>query len=269
MIHFPALFSACCRTPCGAERDAEQRGRIEQTDFFREIESRKVKNRGIIRARMHFRHFRFALLLIGLLLAGLPVMTCKAGAQEAADRDVYQQKAQMIFAFLRQTVWPQRKLQGANVPLVVGIYGPDRVSGYLEEIIAGQTVNGRTVMIKRVSAKEELGMCHLLYVSSTDAARVAIALHESHHDNVLTVGETVNFNESGGVIQFLDTDGRLGYVANLENAKRERLTLGGFLLKASGAQVKAAPARKSGSTTAEDSNDKTSPARLANIPPRP
>src|SRR2546423_1511294 len=114
-----------------------------------------MKKRGIIRAGMHFRHFRFALLLIGLLLGGGAVVTREARAQEMADRDVHQQKAQMIFAFLRQTIWPQRKL-GANVPFIVGIYGPDRVSGYLEEIIAGQTVNGRAVMIKRVSAKEEL-----------------------------------------------------------------------------------------------------------------
>jgi hypothetical protein len=221
---------------------------------------------------MLFRHFRLALLFVGLVLAVLFATVPQACAQrDGPDRDVYQQKAGMIFAFLKQTKWPGRKMPGPNVPFVVGIYGPDRVSAYLEEIVAGQTVNGRAVMIKRVSAKEELGLCHVIYVSDTDPARVSTALREAHRENVLTVGETANFNASGGVIQFSDEGGRVGYVADNVNAKRERLELGGFLLKSSGGQVKASPPsppvppRKSSSATAEDDEDKAHLARIAEM----
>jgi hypothetical protein len=188
---------------------------------------------------------------------------------DGQDRDVYQQKAGMIFAFLKQTKWPGRKMPGANVPFVVGIYGPDRVSAYLEELAVGQTVNGRAVMIKRISAKEELGSCHLLYVSGTDAGQVATALRESRHENVLTVGDTANFIASGGVIQFSDEGGRLWYGVSVENADRERLKLGGFLLKASGAQAKTNSApRKDGGAAGEEDVRRAEAARLADTDAR-
>lgn len=216
---------------------------------------------------MHFRHLRFALtIVLGLLLA--PIMELHGFAQGVApDRDVYQQKAGMIFAFLKQTKWPGRKVPGANVPFVVGIYGPDHVSSYLEELTAGQTVNGRAVMIKRVNAKEELGTCHLVYVSGMDAGRVATALREARHENVLTVGDTANFISSGGVIQFSDDGVRLGYDVSVDNAERERLKLGGFLLKSSGAQAKVTPGgRKSSSAVLDDDDREARAGRLANAP---
>ena len=197
---------------------------------------------------MSSRCFPFTKLVLALLLAwSLAAVDTVRAQGDGPERDGSQQRASMIFQFLKQTKWPPRKLPGGSVPFVIGIYGPDRVSTYLEEIIAGQMVNGRAVLLKRIVAKEELGTCHLVYISGQDAGHVAAALRETRHENVLTVGETANFNASGGVIQFSIDAGRLGYLASLENARRERLTLGGFLLKASGAQAKTEPARKSGS----------------------
>ena len=101
----------------------------------REIPSQNVGIQCILGAQMHLRYCRFALLIVlGLLLARV---TAPPVCAQGEDRDVYQQKAGMIFAFLKQTKWPGRKIPGANVPFVVGIYGPDRVSAYLEELAVG------------------------------------------------------------------------------------------------------------------------------------
>jgi hypothetical protein len=268
-----ASISAYIRPFWGTKR---QSAMVMRWEHYREITSQNVGFWCIFPVQMHLRHCRFALLIVlGLLLA--PVTARRVCAQgDGQDRDVYQQKAGMIFAFLKQTKWPGRKMPGANVPFVVGIYGPDRVSAYLEELAVGQTVNGRAVMIKRISVKEELGSCHLIYVSGLDTGHVAAALRESRHENVLTVGDTANFNASGGVIQFSDEGGRVSYVASLDNARRERLELGGFLLKASGTQAKANPsprkdgsaAGKDGSAAGEDDLHRAEAARLADTDSR-
>ena len=210
----------------------------------------------------------FPSLFLMALLAFLPASPRVAAADDPDEgRDDNQTKAQMICAFLKNTRWPQRKLAGAGAPLVIGVFGNDTVSLHLGEMIGDLRINARPVVIKHVTEKEELATCHLVFVGGSDSSRVALALKETRHENVLTVGETGDFLKRGGVIEFYkDERGRIRYDANQENARRERLTLGGFLLKVSKPQVKANAPGRTGTSTAESEEHRPDPKRIADAP---
>lgn len=207
----------------------------------------------------------FSSLLLTALLAVLPAAPRVARADDrAGDRDDNQTKAQMICAFLKNTRWPQRKLSGAGAPLVIGVFGNDTISSHLGEMIGDLRINARPVLIKHVTEKEELATCHLVFVGGADPGRVTLVLKETRHENVLTVGETGDFLKRGGVIEFYkDEQGRIRYDANQENARRERLTLGGFLLKVSRPQVKAAAPGRTGNTAADSDDHKPDARHIA------
>lgn len=143
----------------------------------------------------------------------------------------YQQKAGLICNFLRQCKWPDRRFPTPDAPFIIGIYGSDQISGYLRENIQDRRIQGRPVQIRRVSLKEELAICHLVFVSRSERDRLRVILGETRRENVLTVGESDNFLASGGVIQFTSYAGQVRYQVSLDAARRERIEPGGFVLR--------------------------------------
>ena len=216
---------------------------------------------------MHPVRSSFAKLVVSALLIWLTAPHRARSENGEARRDDNQTKAQMICAFLKNTRWPQRKLAGDGAPLVIGIFGSDTISAQLGEMIGDIRINGRPVVITHVTEKEDLATCHLVFVSGSDPAHVSTVLKETRHENVLTVGETDDFLKRGGVIEFYkDADGRIRYDTDQGNARRERLTLGGFLLKVSKPQVQAKPPGRTGNTAAGSDDHKPDARRIAEAP---
>lgn len=168
--------------------------------------------------------------LAGVVCASWLASAAPASAQNGATEE-YQKKASLICNFLRQCRWPEQRFSKPDSPFIVGIYGKDQISDYLRENTRGRLVNGRPVMIRPVMSKEELAMCHLVFVSRSERDRLRTVFAETRRENVLTVGETDNFLASGGVIQFVNLGEHVRYRISLEAARRERIEPGGFVLR--------------------------------------
>lgn len=159
-------------------------------------------------------------------LASDPELRAQNGSSEE-----YQQKASLICNFLRQCKWPSSRFMNAQSPFVVGIQGSDQISEYLRENIQDRLIQNRRVEIRRVSGRDELEICHLVFVSRSERERLRGILGETRRANVLTVGESDNFLANGGVIQFVSSGGQVRYRVSLEAARRERIEPGGFVLR--------------------------------------
>ncbi|MEQ1861968.1 MAG: YfiR family protein [Chthoniobacteraceae bacterium] len=143
----------------------------------------------------------------------------------------FQQKARLICNFLRNCKWPDRRFPAPDSPFIIGIYGSDQISEFLRENIQDRLVQGRPVQIRRISQKQELSVCHLVFVSRSERERLKLIISETRRENVLTVGETENFLASGGVIQFTGNGAQVRYQVSLEAARRERIEPNGFVLR--------------------------------------
>lgn len=142
----------------------------------------------------------------------------------------YRVKAALLFKFVRYSDWPAAVFVDASSPYVVGVAGRDPFGKDLEKVFESKTVKGRKFLIKRVSTEQEMRACHLLFVASSERRRSADLLKKLVGVPVLTVGESSDFLDQGGMINLLLKDESVRFDINLEPARRAGLKLDANLL---------------------------------------
>lgn len=169
---------------------------------------------------------RRALLLACLALA--PCARASAGERPAAA-DEYQIKAAFLFNFARFAEWPSDAFGSADEPIVIGIVGWDPFGQRLDDTIAGKTAGGHPLQVKRFRRPEDVTSCHVLFVGKLKDADVHLLL--SRTPGVLTVSESEEFLDAGGVVRLALEDGTVRFHVNVEAAERSEIKLSSQLLK--------------------------------------
>lgn len=165
-----------------------------------------------------------ALLLALLLLAPPP-----AAAQEAFQE--HQVKAAFLYNFAKFVEWPAERFAGPAAPLVLCLHGADPFGPFLDELVAGEQVGGRRLVVDRSRPAGELRACHLLYVAAGERGRYARLLDGLGEAAVLTVGEDAEFLAAGGLFRFHRAGDRVRFEANLPAVARSRLQVSSKLLQ--------------------------------------
>jgi YfiR/HmsC-like len=142
----------------------------------------------------------------------------------------YQIKAAFIYNFAKFVEWPSLAGTDLNLPIVVGILGEDPFGQDIEGVINGKTSNGRRLVIKRFSNLQSLAPCHILFVSSSQRNNLRQVFAAVAGSDVLTVGESDRFAESGGVIHFTMIEGKVRLIINHAAAERAGLRISAKLL---------------------------------------
>ena len=155
----------------------------------------------------------------------------RARPAEEAPLSEYQVKAALLLNFVRYTDWPAGAFAQTNSPYVIGIVGRDPFGSDLEKTFESKIVKGRPFLLKRVSSDQELRACHLLFVPFSERRRSRDLLEKTRGAPVLTVGESPDFLDQGGVINLLLKNGSVPFEINLEPARAARLKLDANLLK--------------------------------------
>jgi hypothetical protein len=106
------------------------------------------------------------------------------GGLRAADRtvDLDTPRLRAVMAaylvnFAVHVRWPEAEQEGEALTLVV--LGPDRLGEALDRAVAGRTVQGRPLLVRRVERVEDLGEGDLVFMdrpATADAERVSQAL---------------------------------------------------------------------------------------------
>jgi len=166
----------------------------------------------------------------GLLACALLLLCSPARPAEEAPPSEYQVKAAQLYKFVRYSDWPARAFADTSSPYVMGVVGRDPFGNDLENVFEGKTVKGRKFLIQRVSTDQEMRACHLLFVSSSERRRSTDLLKRLAGAPVLTVGESPDFLDHGGMINFRIIDESVRFDINLEPARIARLKLDANLL---------------------------------------
>lgn len=167
-------------------------------------------------------------LCIGALVSPL---TTPLRAQDSISAE-YEVKALWLANCARFVEWPERAFGTvAQSPFVVGVLGKDPFGKHLEKAFEGKVVKGHPVVLKRLSGDLDPKFCHILFVAGSERKRMPGLLSRLRGAPVLTVGETDNFLEQGGMVQFVRKQGAIRFAVNLEPAQDARLYVGANLLK--------------------------------------
>ena len=162
---------------------------------------------------------------------------CVLAATLAADHGLHARqaasapdlKAAFLFNFAKFTTWPA----GAVAPaaqLVACVAGDNRVADALEEQTRSQQVDGHSLVVQRIKAETTLGGCHVLYWSAANDARQDDLLHAAFKRPILTVSDSVEFAEHGGIAGFFVEAGKMRFDVNPAAADRAQLRISSKLL---------------------------------------
>ena len=176
---------------------------------------------GALRARS--RATAAALLIAAGLLGGRPALAAPTAQQV---------EAVFLFYFSQFVNWPAGSFADQRSPIVIGVLGDDPFDGVLDQAVAGERVNGRPIVVRRLKSLADAKGCHILYISSSEAPQLARILGTLKGRNVLTVSDLDHFVQSGGMIRFVLIDQHVRLRINARAAQAAGLKLSSKLLRA-------------------------------------
>jgi len=143
----------------------------------------------------------------------------------------YDVKAAYLYNFGRFVEWPGKVAAAQGGLFTVCVLGQDPFGRSLDAALAGETVDGKTVVAKRISSPEESGNCQILFLSLTEDSRLSTIIADLDKKAVLTVSDMRQFTQRGGMIQFVLEGKRVRFEVNLTATQHAGLTLSSELLK--------------------------------------
>lgn len=127
--------------------------------------------------------------------------------------------------------WPARAFRGPAAPLVIGVLGQDPFGAYLDELVRGEKIGDRALMVRRYQHPEDVADCHILFVSRSEAGALETILARLAGRSVLTVSDVDAFAQAGGMVRFVMEGGKIRLRINVEAAKACDLTISSKILR--------------------------------------
>lgn len=189
--------------------------------------------------RLTVRALRSVGIALSLLFASVPLPAQNSSTLE------YRAKANYLANFPSFVEWPPEALPSAKAPFLVCVFGEFPFGTSLAEITRGAAVQGRRIEVRWIRKPQELSACQILFVSRSEQKRYNQALDAVRGRTVLTVGETPEFLDAGGILSFSSQPGAIQFDVNLEAANKARLKISSRLLALARRVVNQAEAAKS------------------------
>jgi len=169
-----------------------------------------------------------ALVVMGMVLGG---SLCFAGPELKPSLE-YEVKGAFLVKFGMFVEWPTRQPESpAPQAFLIGILGADPFGADFEQAVAGRTVRGLPVRLKRAGQASELQDCQIVYLHPADEQGMIDALKTFAGQSILTVSDVPDFTTQGGMIGFIKQDGKVRFEINVAATERSRLKLSSKLLQ--------------------------------------
>jgi hypothetical protein len=162
-----------------------------------------------------------------LALLGLSITAAAQADNRAAEVQI---KAAFLYKFGDFVQWPPAAFARPDAPFAIGVLGADDLAAALEQLVAGRTVQGHPIAVRRLKRGEALAGLHVLFIGQGESARLAETLAAAKGQAVLTVTESENALASGSMINFVAEDQRVRFDVALPSAERGQLKISSRLL---------------------------------------
>ena len=171
------------------------------------------------------------MLLCTSLMAALHSQGAAAVATDVSPTREFQIKAAFLYNFAQFVDWPPNTFKTPESPLVIGILGQDPFGTFLDDLVKGERANGRTLVIERYKTLNELGECHVLFVSGSEGRRIEEVAERLKGRSILTVCDWEAYARQGAIVWFAMERHRVRLRINLDAAKAAGLTISSKLLR--------------------------------------
>jgi hypothetical protein len=160
------------------------------------------------------------------------MLACAGSAcAQATIPNEYDVRAAIIMNLAKFVVWPTARTADPRAPFVVGLLGYDDQSAALERLLAGRSVDGRPVVLRRIAHGDRLSDVFLVYVAAPERKHYEDTEPELTRAGVLTVSDDERFVYSGGVVGLPVSGDHIEIQVNLARAQLSGLSISSRLLQ--------------------------------------
>ena len=164
------------------------------------------------------------LCLIALCCVVLPLKVRSATSE-------YDLKAAFLYHFTQFVEWPENAFAGTNSPLVIGILGTNPFGETLENLVQGEQIRGRPLVVRRYATALAAREAHVLFISRSEEDEWPAIQRIVGDRPILTVSETEGFVRNGGMVRFFTRENKVRLQIHHENARRAGLVVSSKLLR--------------------------------------
>ncbi len=161
-----------------------------------------------------------------VMVAAMSWMSGQHSVAQKLSRDDVQ--AAYLYNFGRFVRWPG---EASHRPMLVCVAGEDPFAATLKKLVEGEQIDGRPLEVRDVDRIEAVGDCSILFVGAQEHEREDAFLSAAAARPILTVGDSPDFLERGGMIQFLLMQDHVRFEVNLDECNRHGVGLSSELLK--------------------------------------
>ena len=154
----------------------------------------------------------------------------RAPAAQEADSIEQRVKATYLYKFAGYVEWPDASFATPDMPVTIAVMGDDRLATELDQAVAGRTVNGRRLAVRRLRAGESLPGIHILFIGRSESARLSQLVETAQQHSVLTVTDSEGALDHGSIINFVLLDRHVRFEISLRSAEKSGLKLSSRLL---------------------------------------
>lgn len=176
------------------------------------------------RLSLHAKGLRFLGVMALFLFLG---RTVTHGAT-ASETEV---KAAVLYNFAKFVEWPAEAFTSETAPIQLAVFGDDEFAAKLRSLLNDKKAHGRSFEVKTISNPQEAKNFQIVFVASSESRRALQVLEATKKSPVLTIGESEQFLDSGGMINFVFEDAQLRFEINPEAAQKARLEISSKLLR--------------------------------------
>ncbi len=142
----------------------------------------------------------------------------------------YDVKTTFLFHFAQFVKWPESVFREANGPLVYCTVGEDPFQGGLDASFRGKAVGGHPLQVKHLKETDDARGCHVAFIGKLVKKSISEQLTSLKGAPVMTVGESEQFVNQGGMIGFCLEENKIRFEINLGSAERANLRISAKLL---------------------------------------
>jgi hypothetical protein len=148
---------------------------------------------------------------------------------DATERQV---KAAYLSKFGSYVEWPDQTFANSGTALKIGVIGADALADDLIQMVAGRTINERTVSVHKLHSDDAIADINVLFIGNSAHTRLNEILTTAKALHVLTVTESEEAYALGSMINFIVVGGKVRFEVAPKSAKPANLTISARLLAA-------------------------------------
>lgn len=135
-------------------------------------------------------------------------------------------KASYIFKFAPFIEWPPGAFGGAGAPFAICVTGQDPFGPVLDDVVRGQKIRGRAIVLRRLNAATPVAGCHIVFMGHPRDAGTTVPPPSGP---VLTISDAGS-GAPPGMIQFVKQGSRVRFQIDDAAARANGITVSSKLL---------------------------------------